>query len=295
MNEQRVQADRILSQYAVLGECPVWDDRQNFLYWVDILSGNLFRYDPKTQKNHVYDIGEHIGSFALCEDERAILALKSGFALFDFQSTRIERIVNPESHHSGNRFNDGKCDPSGRFWAGTLSYKLEKGAGNVYAMNANREVNTKLENLTIPNGMAWDTDCDTFYFIDSPDRKIYQFDYDRTTAKISNQEVLFEFKSTAALPDGMTIDTDGHLWVALYNGFKVVRIDPKKSRIVFEVELPVPQVTSCTFGGDQLNELYITTAREHMTEEDIEKYPLSGALFKAVVPFRGLRTDRFNC
>lgn len=259
------------------------------------MSGNLFRYDPKTQTNHVYDIGEHIGSFALCEDERAILALKSGFALFDFNSNRIQRIVNPESHLSGQRFNDGKCDPSGRFWAGTLSYKIENGAGSLYTINSNRKVHTKLENLTIPNGMAWNPDRASFYFIDSPDKKIYRFDYDNETGSISNRHVLFEFESTTALPDGMTIDSDGHLWVALYNGFKVVRIDPQNSTIDFEVELPVPQVTSCTFGGPQLNELYITTAREHMTEEEISTAPLSGALFKATVPFHGLATNRFKC
>ncbi|MDX1640432.1 MAG: SMP-30/gluconolactonase/LRE family protein [Balneolaceae bacterium] len=295
MSIQSLQAEPLLKQNSILGECPVWDDRQNLLYWVDILSGNLFRYNPNLQKTTVFDIGEHIGSFALCENNRAILALKSGFAFYNFQSNRIERIINPESHLSNSRFNDGKCDPFGRFWAGTLTYDVKKGAGSLYTLtSAEGAVETKLSNLTIPNGMAWHTGRKKFYFIDSPDRVIYQFDCDVNEGKIANRSVLFEFPASGPLPDGMTMDAEGHLWVALYNGYKVVRINPDSAKIVFKVELPVPQVTSCTFGGPELNELYITTAREHMTEEEIAKVPLSGALFKADVPFRGLKTDRFK-
>lgn len=294
MSIQSVQAEPVIAQNAVLGECPVWDDRHNLLYWVDILSGNLFRYDPKQQKNTVFDIGEHIGSFALREKEGAILALKSGFAFYDFQSNRIERITNPESHLSNNRFNDGKCDPHGRFWSGTLSYDISEGAGSLYALSTVDNIETKLKNLTIPNGMAWNTGRKKFYLIDSPDRKIYEFDYDLQSGSIKNRSTLFEFRPSGPLPDGMTIDADGYLWVALYNGYKVVRINPVSAEIECMVELPVPQVTSCTFGGLNLNELYITTAREHMTEEEIAKVPLSGALFKAELPFHGLKADRFR-
>lgn len=294
MSIQSVQAEPVLAQNSVLGECPVWDDRQNLLYWVDILSGNLFCYDPRQNKNNVFDIGEHIGSFALRENEGAILALKSGFAFYDFQSNRIERMINPESHLSNHRFNDGKCDPYGRFWSGSLSYDVAKGAGSLYALSTIDTVETKLKNLTIPNGMAWHAGRKKFYFIDSPDRKVYEFDYDLLSGSIKNRTTLFEFPPSGPLPDGMTIDSDGCLWVALYNGYKVVRINPVSAEIDFKVELPVPQVTSCTFGGKNLNELYITTAREHMTKEEIAELPLSGALFKAELPFRGVKVDRFR-
>lgn len=294
MSTPSIQAEMVLRQNALLGECPVWDERQNHLYWVDILSGNLFRYEPRQGKNFAYDIGEHIGSFALREKEGAVLALKSGFAYFDFQSNRVEQIMNPESHLSNHRFNDGKCDPAGRFWAGTLSYDVAEGAGSLYMLNPGNQIETKLKDLTIPNGMAWDTGRNAFYFIDSPDRKIYRFEFNHSSGEIANRSVLFEFPSSGSLPDGMTIDSDGHLWVALYNGYKVVRINPDSAEIVFEVNLPVPKVTSCTFGGRNLNELYITTAREHMTENEIANAPLSGALFKAVLPFRGIKTHRFK-
>lgn len=294
MSIPSIQAALEFNQPAILAECPVWDERQNLLYWVDILSGSLFQYDPGQKKQVVFDIGEHIGSFALREEEGAVLALKSGFAFYSFQSNRIERIANPESHLDNNRFNDGKCDPAGRFWSGTLSYQVTENAGNLYILNSNLDVESKLQNLTVPNGMAWDLKKEIFYFIDSPDRTIYKFDYDDKTGRIENQRSFFEFGPGDGLPDGMTIDDDGHLWVALYNGFKVVRIDTDNKEIVFEVNLPVPQVTSCTFGGKDLNTLYITTAREHMTRDEIEEAPLSGCIFKADVPARGLPSARFK-
>lgn len=294
MNIPSVQAELEFKQSAILGECPVWDAQQNLLYWVDILSGNLFQYNPITKNRVVHDIGEHIGSFALREKGGAVLALQSGFAFYSFESNQIERITNPESHYPNHRFNDGKCDPSGRFWAGTLSYQVNENTGSLYTLNSNLKTVVRLKNLTISNGMAWDTRKKVFYFIDSPDRTIYKFDYNLQTGEIENRSEFFIFSSENALPDGMTIDAEGHLWVALFNGFKVVRIHSDSAQIIFEVSLPVPQVTSCTFGGSGLNELYITTAREHMSEKDIEENPLSGCLFKADVPFRGLPPMRFK-
>lgn len=294
MSIPSLQAELEFNRPATLAECPVWDERRNLLFWVDILSGVIFQYDPDQKKQVLFDIGEHIGSFALREEDGAVLALKSGFAFYSFQSNRIERIETPESHLANNRFNDGKCDPAGRFWSGTLSYEVKENAGSLYTLQSNLNVEAKLQNLTIPNGMAWDLKKEIFYFIDSPDRTIYKFDYNNETGQIENRSALYTFASTQALPDGMTIDADGHLWVALYNGFKVVRIDTERKEISFEVKLPVPQVTSCTFGGKDLNELFITTAREHMTLEEIEKAPLSGCIFKANIPFKGLPTVRFK-
>ncbi len=294
MSIESIEADLELQYEATLGECPVWDEQENRLYWVDILSGTLFKYDPGQKENEVFNIGEHIGSFALREESGAVLALKTGFALYSFDSNRLNHLTNPESHLPNHRFNDGKCDPSGRFWAGTLSYDQQECVGSLYNLNSNLSVDHKLGKVTIPNGMAWDSDRKTFYFIDSWDRTIYAYDFDNKNGIIENRSVIKKFENPDILPDGMTIDTEGYLWVALYNGFKVVRIDPGSGTVDFEVSLPVPQVTSCTFGGSNFNELYITTAREHMTEKDIAKAPLSGSLFRAEVPFSGTPADRFK-
>ncbi|MDR8390954.1 SMP-30/gluconolactonase/LRE family protein [Aliifodinibius sp. S!AR15-10] len=278
---------------ATLGECPVWDVEKELLYWVDILSGELYCYDPKKEENSVYQIDEHVGSLALRKKGGAVLALKSGFALYDFGKQKITHLTDPIAHLPNQRFNDGKCDPQGCFWAGTLSYDVQPGVGSLFCLNQNFTVSKKLGKLTIPNGMAWDTDPSTFYFIDSPDRTIYSFDFDEKTGEVSKRSEVFELDEEDAVPDGMTMDTEGKLWVALYNGYKVLRIDPDNGDIMHQVLLPVPQVTSCTFGGPEMNELYITTAREHMTDKDIEEFPLSGSLFKVTLPYKGTPPARF--
>lgn len=278
---------------ATLGEGPVWDEQEEILYWVDILSGSLFQYDPSAKTNTIYDVGEHIGCLALRENGGLVMALQSGFAFFDSESEELTRITNPESHLSGHRFNDGKCDPSGRFWAGTLSYDLMEGAGCLYCLNDKLNVDVKLQHLTIPNGLAWNKNRTRFFFIDTSARKILAYDYDDRTGEVSDPTVIRIFDKKEGYPDGMTIDREDKLWVAFYGGGKVSRIDPASGEILFEVQLPVPQTTSCTFGGADFNELYITTGREHMSGEEIAKWPLSGSLFKAALPFKGSPAARF--
>lgn len=279
---------------ATLGEGPVWDEREARLYWVDILSGTLLQYDPDTKSNRAYNLGEHLGCLALRKEGGLVVALQSGFAFFDPRQQELSSIMDPESQRPGLRFNDGKCDPSGRFWAGSLSYDLEEGAGSLYCLKRDLDVKSMLQGLTLPNGMAWDREKATFFFIDTPTRKVLAFNYDDASGQITNPLVLRQLREQDGYPDGMTIDREGALWIALYNGYKVIRIDPVSGETLFEVHLPVPQVTSCTFGGGDFNELYITTAREHMSSEDIDRWPLSGALFKVTLPFRGRPASRFG-
>lgn len=288
-----INAELELKSEATLAECPVWDEREALLYWVDILSGKLSRYDPHKNENTEFEIGEHIGSLALREKSGAVLALKSGFAFYDFEKRKINHLTDPKIGLPNNRFNDGKCDPSGRFWSGTLSYDQQQGVGSLYCLNTNLSVHTKLRQLTIPNGMAWDTGKQKFYFIDSPEKTIYAFDYNEMSGELKNRTKIYTINQDNALPDGMTIDAEGKLWVALYNGFKVIRIDPEEGNVLHEIQLPVPQVTSCTFGGQGLDELFITTAREHMPQEQVKEYPLSGCIFKAKVPATGSPAVRF--
>lgn len=284
----------VTSQHkATLGESPVWDEKKQQLYWVDILRGKIFLHNPETQVVLSYDIGEHIGAVALRKRGGLIMALKSGFSFFDISNQEVKPITDPEAGVDGNRFNDGKCDPAGRFWAGTMAYDLQKGAASLYSLNTDLSVGKKITGVTISNGMAWNMDEDLFYFIDTPERTVYAFDYERESGKISNRRTVKVLGKEEGMPDGMTIDTENKLWIALYNGSKVIRVDPASGDTIFEVPLPVPKVTSCTFGGSDLDELYITTAREHMSEEDIAKAPLSGSLFKVKVPFKGRPPFRF--
>jgi len=280
---------------ALLGESPVWDEINEKLFWVDILSGLLFCYDPKKQVNNTFDVGEHVGSIALRENGKQVLAMKSGFAFYDVDIQKLTKITDPESHLSGNRFNDGKCDPSGRFWAGTLAYDLTEDAGSLYCLGAQLNLDCKLQGVTIPNGLTWNRNSNQFFYNDSFAGHIYSLDYDTGSGKISNRSIVKKIDvSEEGYPDGMTIDNDGCLWVAMYGGSKVVRIDPDSGDSLFEVYLPVPQVTSCTFGGDGFNHLYITTGRENMSAAEVKKFPMSGSLFSVRLPFSGFPADRFS-
>lgn len=289
-----MKAEVELAFDADLGEGPVWDNINEELYWVDVNAGKLFIYDPESKENKEFNICEHVGAVALRENGGLVMALKSGFAFYNLKTETIRYLQNPESNLPGNRFNDGKCDPSGRFWAGSMSYELKEGEGNLYCLNKNLSPNLKLENLTISNGMGWNSDVNRFFFIDTPTQKIFSFIYDDASGAISNRKTVCEIDQKNGSPDGMTIDEENHLWVALYNGGKVIRINPENGEVVFEVELPVPLVTSCTFGGRNMNELYITTAKQFMTEEELEVAPLSGSLFKVKLPFKGRPAVRFK-
>jgi sugar lactone lactonase YvrE len=279
---------------AHLGEGPVWDEINQKLWWVDILSCTLNCYDPASKENKSFDVGEHIGAAVLRKQGGLLLALKSGLAFFDVKSETIKRIDNSFTLGEGSRCNDGKCDPSGRFWLGTLDYDLEEGSGNLFCMNWDLKVDQKLDQLTIPNGMAWNSRGDTFYFIDTIARKLYSFRYQKETGEISDRSVIYDFDEDLGYPDGMTIDTHDKLWIALYAGRKVIQINPKKGHIEFEIRVPVPKPTSCTFGGKDLRTLFITTCREYMDESQIEKAPLSGSLFSIDLPFSGRPVDRFS-
>lgn len=279
---------------AHLGEGPVWDETNQKLWWVDILSGNLHCYEPARNKNKLFDVGEQIGAAVLRKEGGLLLALKSGFAFFDEESEKITPLENDFENAENTRFNDGKCDPAGRFWVGTLDYDLEEGSGNLFCVNSDLKIEKKLDQLTIPNGMAWNSSADTFYFIDTIARELYSFQYQKESGEISNRSVICEFDEELGYPDGMAIDSDDKLWIALYAGRKVIQINPKNGHIEFEIRVPVPKPTSCTFGGDNLKTLFITTCREYMDESDVEKAPLSGSLFSVDLPFRGRPVDRFN-
>ncbi|MEX0647838.1 MAG: SMP-30/gluconolactonase/LRE family protein [Balneolaceae bacterium] len=296
MAPQKTEAALELKSEAILGEGPVWDERDNKLWWTDILSGMIICYSPEDQTSRIYHIGECVGALALREKGGLVLALQSGFAFFDPETGDLQKIHDPEADKPANRFNDGKCDPSGRFWAGTMAYVQDdqsRGKGSLYRLNSALTSKKILSDITISNGLAWNTRERKFYFIDTPEREIRSFDYDENTGEISNPSVLRILKPDDGYPDGMTIDEEGYLWVALYFGHKVIRLNPQNGQTVYEITLPVPKATCCTFGGKSLDVLYITTAREHMTEQELKNYPLSGSLFKAKVPFQGLPSDRF--
>jgi len=263
----------------LLGEGPVWDARQKRILWVDILKGEIQYFYPESNEHKTCKLGAMPGAIALKRSGGVIAAVKGGFATIDLNNETMHLIAEVETHLPGNRFNDGKCDPAGRFWAGTMSISNTAHAGSLYALEIDFTVNTKLTGVTCSNGLAWSPDHTTLYYIDTPTRKVVAYNYDIINGNITDTRVIIDIPEGEGYPDGMTIDTEGMLWIALWDGWKVARYSPISGKQLSEITLPVSRPTSCTFGGDSIGDLYITSAREGISENDLKRQPLAGSLF----------------
>lgn len=204
-------------------------------------------------------------------------------------------IVDPEKHLKNNRFNDGKCDPAGRFWAGTMSVFDTPEAGSLYTLEPDFSVSAKIRRVGCSNGIAWSSDGNLMYYIDTLTRQVVSFDFDIISGGISNKRVIIEIPETDGYPDGMTIDSDGMLWIALWGGYRIARYNPLSGEMIHNFRLPVSQISSCTFGGENLQDLYITTAKTGLKPHEINKQPLAGRFFVIKNSgFQGLNVSKFN-
>ena len=285
------QAELIVDAKAELGEGPIWDPRSKVLLWVNILGKQLRMYDPVSDADRVIELDQMPGTVVLRAKGGLMLALEGGFASFDPDTNAIEFITDPESDKPGNRFNDGKCDPAGRFWAGTMPYDAEAASGALYCLDTDGTSKKMISDVYCSNGIAWTADRKTMYYIDSVTRNVDAFDYDLATGDIANRRSVINVPEADGMPDGMAIDTEDKLWVAQWGGWRVAHWDPLTGQMIDMVELPVSQVSACWFGGEDLDELYITTARTRLTDEALAKEPLAGGLFKARVGVKGLPAD----
>ncbi|HXH99609.1 MAG TPA: SMP-30/gluconolactonase/LRE family protein [Sphingobacteriaceae bacterium] len=279
---------------SLLGEGPVWDANRGVIVWVDILNGEIHEFSPDQKIHKIVKVHQNIGSIALCKDGNFLAALKNGFAFVNRENGDVTMIVNPEDHLPFNRFNDGKCDPAGRFWAGTMSLNEELNAGCVYAIEKDLTVKKKIDQVSIANGMAWNLDHTTFYFIDTPTHEIVAYQYDKETGSISDKKTLVSIPKEDGFPDGMTIDNEGMLWIAHWNGWQVTRWNPDTGEKLYNIPLPVSRVTSCTFGGENLEDLYITSAKVGLSDSELLDQPLAGSLFvKKKCGFKGVLAVEF--
>jgi sugar lactone lactonase YvrE len=272
------EVDLVLAAHAEVGEGPVWDPDRNLLVWVDITRNAVHQYSPGSGHDDVIPVGRHVGAAAPRTRGGLVLALQDGFGLLETDTGRVEIIAGTEADKPGNRMNDGKCDSAGRFWAGTMSYNLAAGAGSLYRLDADHQVSTVLSNLTLSNGLGWSPDDRTMYFIDSVTQGIDVFAYDATTGSIRSRRRLIEISKEQGMPDGMAVDADGCIWVALWGGWAVQRYTPD-GHLDRVVRLPVGQVTSCAFGGWDLGDLYITTAAHQLEGDALAEQPRAGGLF----------------
>lgn len=289
-------AELELQDNSLLGEGPVWDHRAQRLYWVDIEGFALHVYNPATRAHRVLPTGEFIGSAAIRRSGGLIAALKSGFAAIDPETGSITPIADAESRLPGNRFNDGKCDPAGRFWAGSLALDEDngEGLGNLYCLDADHNVHLKVPGVWISNGLAWTRDARTMYYIDSPKQRVVAYDYDNASGAIANPRAVIEAPaSEMGYPDGMTIDEEGMLWIAHWDGGHVCRWNPHTGKELAEIKVPVSRPTSCIFGGEDFGTLYITSARTRLKPEILAGQPLAGSIFKCRPGVHGLPMNEY--
>jgi sugar lactone lactonase YvrE len=269
----------VLDHRCLLGEGPVWDAKRKAICWIDILRGEIHEYNPDNQFHRTFSVHQMIGAVTICKNGNLLAAMKNGFGFVDRNSGAVHMIGNPESHLPGNRFNDGKTDPAGRFWAGTMSHTDEPERGGLYLLDKDLTITKKAENISISNGLAWSADHKTFYYIDTPTRRVFAYQYDKSTGEISNKRIIIQVAQEDGFPDGMTIDSENMLWIAHWDGWQVSRWNPETGNKIKTIPLPAARITSCCFGGEDLRDLYITSARKELSEEELEKHPHAGSLF----------------
>lgn len=287
----------VLPWKATVGESPVWHPDEQRLYWIDIQGRQIHRFDPITRHNESFTLPEIVTCIQLRAKGGLILTLKKNFAFFDPDSNRLEMLASVEDALPQNRFNDGKCDPQGRFWAGTMDAKeWKKPSGNLYRMNPDRSVTTMQSQVICSNGSGWSPDGGTMYYTESFRYAIFAYDFDAKSGAISNRRTFAEIsqddRKAGGFPDGMTVDADGFVWSNQVGLGRIARYDPQ-GKIERIVQLAVPRATDCTFGGNNLDVLFITSARETMTPAQLQLAPLSGSLFAIDAGVRGMASSPF--
>lgn len=288
------EVELVLDTKSDLGEGAIWNYKTGELLWVDITAKILNFYHPKLKNNKEMFTGQMIGTVVPAESGKVMVALQNGFYQLDPETGTKKLITNPEEGIEGNRFNDGKCDPAGRFWAGTMSTLGKRQAGALYRLDPDSSVHKMIDNVGTSNGIVWSPDYTKMYYIDTPTRKVMAWDYDNETGEISNPKTAIEVPEEMGYPDGMTIDEDGNVWIALWSGSAVGCWNPETGELLRTIGVPAKNVTSVAFGDDDLGTLYITTARQGTSDEELEKFPHAGGVFKTRPGVKGVEAFFFK-
>jgi sugar lactone lactonase YvrE len=290
MSVRLLSADLVVDAHATLGEGARWDPAGGRLYWVDIVAPALHVYDPATDSDGAVPVDRYLGAIAPRESGGLISAVQEGFATLDPMTGAVNLLAAVHASDSGLRMNDGNCDPQGRFWAGSMAFDERPGAGSLYRLDPDGSVVEMLTDVTISNGIVWSPDEATVYYIDTPTRRVDAFSFDPHEGTIRDRRPSVSLPPGPGSPDGMTIDADGCLWVALYGGSAVHRYTPAG---VLDAVVPVPATatTCCAFGGADLDVLYVTTAAKGTPPGAVE--PHAGGLFAVDPGVRGLPTTPY--
>jgi len=283
----------VLDARAKLGEGAIWDFRQQRLLWVDIENRQLHVFDPATGTDRALDMGQRIGTVVPRRSGGAIVALENGFYAVDLVTGALQFLCDPEADRPDNRFNDGKCDPAGRLWAGTMSLQGQRQQGALWRLDADLSTHKMLAPVSTSNGIVWTPDARTMLYIDTPTGRVDAFDFDNATGAIANRRTAITIPAGMGHPDGSTLDAEGMLWIAHWDGGCITRWDPQTGKLLLTIPVPAQHVTSCAFGGRDLDDLYITTARIGLNDAQLAGQPHAGSVFHTRPGVRGLPAVEF--
>lgn len=286
-----INAELLFNTHNTLGEGPLWHPTESCLYWVDIEAGCLYHSDSAMQAFSHAQFNTSVGAFCFTHTGILVLATGEGFLAWDGLTT--QPIWNPLPQRTGVRLNDGKVDPNGRFWAGSIDTQQHK--AELYRLDPDGTKHTLLQDLGIANGLDWSPDQKTMYFTDSYQYTIYAFDYDQETGVIHHQRPFVQLPKTSAeiVPDGLCVDAEGCLWSAQWNSWQVIRYNPKGEPIL-TVKVPAQRVTSCCFGGELGDLLFITTARAGLSDAELANQPHAGNVFVVQTQTTGQMTNFYG-
>lgn len=273
---------------ATLGESPLWHGSEELFYWVDITAERLFSYDPESDHTELRHDGLMVT--ALCEVEGGGLVLVTPRGLFVLRDGQLDTLA-PLSLSGDVRTNDGKCDPGGRVWFGTMDLETTRPVGELLVFDG-RALRVVHDGVILSNGLGWSPSGDVFYHVDTGRHLIYRHDYELDTGSVSNREVLVDLSESSASPDGLAVDVDGNLWVAMWDGWRIDVFDGNGENIHRE-SLPAQRPTSVAFGGVDLSDLYVTTASEGIEYADFDEHPHAGKLLRLAPGIRGLPVGVF--
>lgn len=291
MLETRYPLQRVGTQTDILGECPLWDDLAQCLYWVDIRRPAIRRWRHASGEVDSWTMPDLVGSIALVDDGRLLVALPQQIALFDPASEQLTPFVPGLALPEGHRFNDGRCDARGRFWVGSMHNITRAPEGTLFCLEGSGPLRPIRHGICIPNSLAFSPDGHTLYFADSLHYRIYAHPYTVASGHMGEPRV-FAKSEPPAFPDGSAVDEEGFVWNAEFNGARLVRYAPDGS-VEREIALPVDRPTCCVFGGPDLGILFITSTSQNMSEADRQARPMAGALMAMRPGVRGLPEPRF--
>ena len=281
---------------STLGESPVYDAGRNVLWYCDITEHAVRRFDLGNSETHSWSFPTDVGSLGLTESGRLVIALRDEVGIWDPADETWRGLVEIEKGNKETRLNDGKVGPDGAFWVGTMDdsdRSVKEPIGSLYRVTADGKAEKKVDGIIVSNGLGWSPDDKTFYFADTPRQQVYAYDFDLESGEIANRRIFVTLPEAEGKPDGLTVDAEGFVWVAHWDGWCVTRYDPE-GKVERVVNLPVPRPTSCVFGGADMQTLFVTSARIRLSAAQLAEAPLSGSIFSIDTGIKGLPETVFG-